>query len=159
MQKEPNSLLRLATAARENPNQPKVLDERQEAFLEWLLLPESMRTPPTMEAYHEVHDISYPTLKRWKTLPHFRAAYEKRVKDQIASPERVEEATRLAYQRGVVDGDIKWATLWAQMAGLTKQESVVAKTGAEAIAALSDEELDALLHDSALAEQKRRQSS
>ena len=156
MQKEPNSLLRLADAAKQNPIQPKILTEQQEEWLDWLLLPEPMRTPPTMVLYAEVHDLSYATLKRWKSAPHFRAAYEKRIKEQIATPEKVEEATRLAYQRGIIDGDIKWATLWFQTAGLTKNEAVVAKTGAEAIADLSDEELQALLADSAKAEVKRR---
>jgi hypothetical protein len=155
---EKNSLLRLATAAQQNPIQPKILDERQEEFLDWLLLPEEMRVPRTMVDYGEVHDLSYATLKRWKQAPHFRATYEKRVKEQIATPERVEEATRLAYQRGILDGDIKWATLWAQMAGLTKQEPGIAKSGAEAIADLSDEELDALLADSARQEKKKRLS-
>lgn len=153
-----NSLLRLAQAAKEHTPAPKVLDEKQQEFLEWVLTPQTMRVPPTQTAYAEVHDVSLATLKRWKSLPHFREAYQRHVREEIATPERVEEATRLAYERGIIDGDIKWATLWAQMAGLTKIEPVVTQTRSEAIAEMSDEELQALVHSAAQAELERRKS-
>lgn len=155
------SLLRLEQAQKETVKGPKVLDERQEAFLEWILLPEVMRVPRTMEAYHEEHGISYATLKRWKALPQFRAAHERKVREGIATPERVESMAKAAYERGFGDGsldsgDIKWATLWAQMAGLTKTEPGLQKTGAESLADLTDDELAALARDSAIAEINRR---
>ena len=152
-----NSLLRLAEANKQLAV-PKVLDERQEAYLEWLLTPNPMRVPPTKQGYSEVHDISLASLKRWQNLPHFREAFQKTVREGIATPERVEEATRLAYERGILDGDIKWATLWAQMAGLTKTEPIVTQTRSEAIAEMSTEELEALVHQQATAELERRRS-
>lgn len=163
--REANSLLRLANAqARQPAPEPKVLDEKQELFLTWILVPESDRNPRTLVAYSELHDISLATLKRWRNLPHFRAAYEKWIKEHIATPERIQYATDYAYDMAYGGSlspaeAIKWANHWADLAGLKKIEPIVAKSASEALAELSDEELDALLHESALNEAKRRQSS
>ena len=139
---------------------PKVLDEKQEQLLDWLLLPPRMRVPSTKADMAEVLGISYPTLKRWVNLPHFKAAHRKRVEDGIATPERVEEATRTAFELGFTgsDPDHRWAQIYITMAGLGKAENGPKTTAADAVADLSDEELDALLFEAAAAEKKRRQA-
>lgn len=165
MQEKKNSLLRLADEQAKLPApEPRVLDERQEQLLAWVIAPESQRVPPTLTAYSELYDISLATLKRWRNLPHFRAAYEKYVKEHIASPERIQFATDYAYDMAYGGSlspaeAIKWANHYADLAGLKKIEPIVTKSAAEAIADLSDEELDALLFEAAATESKRRSSS
>ena len=137
----------------------KVLDERQESFLDWLLTPEVMREPRTMEGYSQESGVPYSTLKRWKGNTAFRAAYDKKVRSDIANPERVQRMADMAYERASDPNNrdnIKWAALWAQMAGLTKVEPGLQKTGTEALADLTDEELKAVLAEAAQGEARRR---
>jgi hypothetical protein len=136
---------------------PKVLDEKQEDYLAWLMLPRNMREPATKAQLAEVLGTTVSSLKRWDQLPHFKEAYRKLVSESIATPERVIEAANVAWEMGFgPNRDIKWATLFAQMGGLTKVDAALKPSAAEAVADLSDEELDALLFDAAAAEKARR---
>jgi diphthamide synthase (EF-2-diphthine--ammonia ligase) len=122
-----------------------------------------MRDPSTKQQYTEQHGVSYSALKRWEKLPHFRAAYDKFVRDNIATPERVQFATdyafRMAYESELPsDQAIKWANHYADLAGLKKTEPMLQKSAAEAMQELSDEELEALMFEAAAAEAKRRKS-
>lgn len=144
-----------------------VLDPRQEAYLEWLLIPSNMRetmgVPATKEAYSEGIHVSTETLRRWEKAPHFREARMKAIAEGIATPEKVEEATSRAYQLGFygdpalgVKPQAAYAQLWAQIAGLTQQAASHEPTAADRVASMSDAELAALAAQGASSELERR---
>jgi DNA-binding transcriptional regulator YiaG len=149
------------------PQQAAVLDPRQEAFLEWLLIPANMREAmgvlPTKAEYAKSIGVSDETLRRWERLPHFREARMKAIAEGIATPEKVEEATSRAYMLGFF-GDpangVKpipaYAVLWAQIAGLTQQASLSEPSSADRVASMSDAELAALAASGARAELEHR---
>ena len=141
-----------------------VLDPRQEAFLEWLLIPKNMRSSmgvaASKEAYALEIGVAAETLRRWEGLPHFREARMKAVAEGIATPEKVETATERCYYLGfLAEKPVPaYAMLWAQIAGLTQQAPVSSPTSSDRLAAMTDEELAALAAQGAKAELVQRRS-
>ena len=53
-----------------------IIDERQEKYLNWLLVPAPMRVPSTTEAYAKENGMDTSTLRRWMKKPVFKNEWQ-----------------------------------------------------------------------------------
>ena len=90
-----------------------ILDERQEKFLNWLLVPQSHRVPSSQEKYAIQEGVDETTLRRWKKKPMFKMEWERRVTDLQQSPERTQKILDSLYARAL-EGDNNSAKLYLQ---------------------------------------------
>jgi hypothetical protein len=134
-----------------------ILDERQEKYLNWLLVPATYRQPATQEAYAKAENIDSTTLRRWQKKPHFKAEWQKRVEDLQGSPERTQKLLDEIYQRAL-GGDNKAAQLYLQATNrLAPQQVNITHT--QSLAEISDSDLEDLIASVAGAEKSARLES
>jgi hypothetical protein len=137
-----------------NGNKFTALDERQEAYLEWLLCPQRLRKPPTQEAYAKDVGVDTTTLRRWQKRPAFASQWKKRVEELQGSPERTQTLLDNLYERAM-DGDTKSAQLYLQATNRLSPQQVNVTT-TTTTSELSDSELDDLLKSLVVNEKSER---
>ncbi len=130
------------------------LDERQEKYLNWLLVPQGYRTPPTQEAYAKVEGVDPVTLRRWQKKPHFKAEWEKRVQELQGSPERTQKLLDEIYNRAL-QGDNKAAQLYLQATNRLAPQTVNINH-TQSLSEISDKDLEELIASVARTEQASR---
>ena len=119
------------------------LDHRQEKYLQWLMVPASLREPASKNAYAAANGLDSSTLRRWEKKAAFKAEWEKRVAELQGSPERTQRLLDSLYEAGL-NGDNKAAQLYLQATNrLAPTQIKVEHT--KVISELSDAELDALI--------------
>lgn len=134
-----------------------ILDERQEKYLNWLLVPSGHRIPKTQDAYAKEENIDVTTLRRWQKKPHFKAEWQKRVEELQGSPERTQKLLDEIYQRAL-GGDNKAAQLYLQATNrLAPQQVNITHT--QSLAEISDKDLEDLIASVASAEKSARLES
>lgn len=134
-----------------------ILDERQEKYLNWLLVPAPHRNPKSQEAYAREEGIDVTTLRRWQKKPHFKAEWQKRVDELQGSPERTQKLLDEIYQRAL-GGDNKAAQLYLQATNrLAPQQVNITHT--QSLAEISDKDLEDLIASVASAEKAARLDS
>ena len=134
-----------------------ILDERQEKYLNWLLVPSGYRKPATQEAYAKAEGIDVTTLRRWQKKPHFKAEWQKRVEELQGSPERTQKLLDEIYQRAL-GGDNKAAQLYLQATNrLAPQQVNITHT--QSLAEISDKDLEDLIAGAARTERNARLES
>ena len=133
------------------------IDERQEKYLNWLVVPSPMRQPPTQEAYAKQEGVDSATLRRWQKKPYFKQEWQKRVEDLQGSPERTQKLMDTIYQRAL-GGDNKAAQLYLQATNkLAPQQVNITHT--QPLNEISDKDLEELIASVAGAEQIARLES
>lgn len=130
------------------------LDERQEKYLNWLLVPAPMREPKTQEAYAVIEGVDTTTLRRWQKKPHFKAEWQKRVEELQGSPERTQKLLDTIYQRAL-GGDNKAAQLYLQATNRLAPTQVNV-THTQSLAEISDSDLEDLIAGAARTERDAR---
>ncbi|WP_396189686.1 phBC6A51 family helix-turn-helix protein [Flavobacterium sp.] len=130
------------------------LDERQEKYLNWLLVPQGYRTPPTQEAYAKAEGVDPATLRRWQKKPHFKSEWEKRVQELQGSPERTQKLLDEIYERAL-KGDNKAAQLYLQATNRLAPQTVNINH-TQSLAEISDKDLEELIAGVARTEQASR---
>lgn len=130
------------------------LDERQEKYLNWLLVPAPMREPKTQEAYAAQEGVDSTTLRRWQKKPHFKAEWQKRVEELQGSPERTQKLLDTIYQRAL-GGDNKAAQLYLQATNRLAPTQVNV-THTQSLAEISDADLEDLIASAAKTERNAR---
>lgn len=134
-----------------------ILDERQETYLNWLLMPQGYRQPSSKTAYAKAHGIDETTLRRWEKKPHFKAEWQKRVEDLQGSPERTQKLLDEIYQRAL-GGDNKAAQLYLQATNrLAPTQVQIQHT--QSLAEISDKDLEELIASVATQEKTAREES
>lgn len=134
-----------------------VLDERQEAYLEWLCTAPQLREPASKAKYAQQFHVHETTLRRWEKLEPFRRLWRERVDALQGSPERTQELLDTLYRRAV-EGDVKSAQLWLQATNRLQPSQVKVEVSGSA-RELSDSELDELIAMSAAREKLGRERS
>lgn len=134
-----------------------ILDERQEKYLNWLLVPAPHRTPKSQEAYAKEEGVDVTTLRRWQKKPHFKQEWQKRVEELQGSPERTQKLLDEIYQRAL-GGDNKAAQLYLQATNrLAPQQVNITHT--QSLAEISDSDLEDLIASVARNEKAARLES
>lgn len=134
-----------------------ILDERQEKYLNWLIVPAPHRQPATQEAYAKAENIDTTTLRRWQKKPHFKAEWQRRVEELQGSPERTQKLMDEIYARAIA-GDNKAAQLYLQATNkLAPQQVNITHT--QSLAEISDKDLEDLIASVATAEKSARLES
>lgn len=131
-----------------------ILDERQEKYLGWLMVPASMRSPKSKEAYAREAGVDVTTLRRWEKKPHFKAEWQKRVEELQGSPERTQSLLDEIYRRAM-EGDNKAAQLYLQATNRLAPAQVQV-THTQSLAEISDKDLEDLIASVATAERSAR---
>lgn len=134
-----------------------ILDERQEKYLNWLLVPAPHRIPKSQEAYAKEEGVDVTTLRRWQKKPHFKQEWQKRVEELQGSPERTQKLLDEIYQRAL-GGDNKAAQLYLQATNrLAPQQVNITHT--QSLAEISDSDLEDLIASVARNEKAARLES
>lgn len=134
-------------------------DARKVRFLEWLTTPEGERRPQQVKELAAELDVTDRTLRNWRCDAKFRAVWEKRSKDVIGDPARVERIL-LEIERGIFDREESLASrtraaelFMKAVDGIRPAKVDEAKRAA---AELSTAELEALVAEQAQLELARR---
>lgn len=134
-----------------------ILDERQEKYLNWLLVPQGHRTPSSKTAYAKANGVDETTLRRWEKKPHFKAEWQRRVDDLQGSPERTQKLLDEIYARAL-SGDNKAAQLYLQATNrLAPTQVNIQHT--QSLAEISDKDLEDLIASVAAQEKISREES
>lgn len=131
-----------------------ILDERQEKFLNWLLVPQSHRVPTSQEKYAEFVGVDETTLRRWKKKPMFKMEWERRVADLQQSPERTQKILDSLYARAL-EGDNNSAKLYLQATNRLAPTQLHVEHSQKP-SEITDAELDALIASVAQSEVESR---
>lgn len=132
----------------------RILDERQEKYLNWLLVPAPMRVPANKTLYGKENGVDDTTLRRWEKKPHFKNEWQKRMEELQGSPERTQKLLDTIYDRAL-NGDNKAAQLYLQATNkLAPQQVNITHT--QSLAEISDKELEELIASVASAEKAAR---
>lgn len=130
-----------------------LLDQRQIAYIEWLVTPSTERNPRTQSDFAKSVGVDPTTLRRWEKKPHFKQEWDRRVSEIQGSPERTQRLLDALYAKAL-GGDNRAAQLYLQATNrLVPQVTINQSTSA---AELSDEDLDRLLASMAERESSRR---
>jgi hypothetical protein len=130
------------------------LDERQLAYIEWLVCPRPERNPPTQQEFAAQLGVTPQSLAKWRQHPSFKATWDARVDQLAGSPERAQAVYDAIFQRAV-EGDVRAAELFLKASGRLQPPTVTVTTSNPA-ADLSDDELESLIVQAAKAEHGRR---
>jgi hypothetical protein len=130
------------------------LDERQEKYLNWLVVPEGHRQPATKTAYAKINNVDETTLRRWEKKPHFKGEWQKRVEELQGSPERTQQLLDEIYRRAM-GGDNKAAQLYLQATNRLAPTQVNV-THQQSLSEISDKDLEDLISATARAERDSR---
>jgi hypothetical protein len=133
----------------------KYLDERQEKYLNWLVVPAPMREPASKEAYARENQIDVTTLRRWEKKPYFKSEWQRRVEDLQGSPERTQKLLDTIYQRAL-DGDNKAAHLYLQATNRLAPTQITVEHSNKPAKELTDAELEELISGIATREKDAR---
>ena len=89
----------------------RVMPERQDKFLEWML--SDPRLPATQHEWAEENGVHKDSLRRWKRDPKFIAEWEERARQKNISVDRVQSVVDALYNQAT-SGDVKAAQLYLQ---------------------------------------------
>jgi len=134
-----------------------ILDPKQEQYLNWLLVPQTMREPRTQEGIAKALGVDSSTLRRWQKKPAFMTEWKRRVEELQGSPERTQKLLDTIFERAL-QGDNKAAQLYLQATGRMAPTQVNVEHSTK-VAEISDEELDALIASVAAGEKAARAES
>lgn len=121
-----------------------LLNSDQEAYLEWLILPEHERTPRTKKEWAESRNYHPNTLLTWEKKKVFIERWKLGVEGQAQSPERTQKLLDALYSRGL-DGDTRSAELYLKATGNLKIQSQVDIRNQTSVKDVSDEELEKMI--------------
>lgn len=131
------------------------LTKNQQAYLEWLLLPEELRYPQTKKQWAELHEVHYNTPNNWEKIPLFKQLWEEGIKGISQSPERTQRLLDSLYNKGLA-GDVKAAQLYLTATGqMPKDQHLTIKH--ENTKDLTDQELENLIAQFAANEKANRE--
>lgn len=132
-----------------------VLDERQEKYLNWLLVPQSLRVPRSQELWAKENGVGDAgTLRRWQRKPYFKSEWQRRVEELQGSPERTQKLLDTIYNRAL-EGDNKAAHLYLQATNRLAPTQVNVEHS-QKLNDISDSELEELIESVALGEKFSR---
>lgn len=80
-------------------------------YVEWLVIPESMRQPATKQAWADEHGVNRRTLNEWERDDRVKWAIRDRADALNMSPERVQEVMNALYRKAA-SGDVQAAKLY-----------------------------------------------
>lgn len=115
------------------------LDDKETAFLEWLLMPEHEREPATKTALASQLGVSVSTLQRWEKHEHFEAEYNRRWRQLRGGPEKVKAVVDKLWEKAV-SGDNTAMKLYLEWAKEFRQKESEVPEDPD-LRSLSDEEL------------------
>lgn len=131
---------------------------KRERYMEWLLTPKDERQPPTKAAMARELERSEKTLRDWEQMPEFRAEWEKRAREVMGGPERLKAVADAMYAQAL-DADsrkqVQAAKMFAELIGAHSPPPLKVEATLS-LSALSDEELDALIAQTASAVRESR---
>ena len=73
------------------------LNEREEHYLNWLLVPPADRWPVSQQKYCDEYKVDPTTVRRWQKKPAFIKEWERRVEELQGSPERTQRLLSLIH--------------------------------------------------------------
>lgn len=121
-----------------------VMPPLQSDFLDWLLSLESEREHRTMKAWADAHGVNPSTLGAWKKDRRFRAEWERRADAKNISVDRIQNVMNTIYE-AAANGDVQAAKLYLQEIQKVRPPKMVEED--EDLAAMSDDDLDALIRE------------
>lgn len=130
------------------------LNEKQLAYLDWLVTAPELRVPSSKEKYAQATNTAPKTLRAWEKLPMFKDAWTKAVDALVGSPERTQVLLDRLYSAAMT-GDTKSAQLYFQVTGKMSPSTVMVSRERASVD-LTDAELDELIAVRASAEKKLR---
>lgn len=132
------------------------LTERQQHYLDWLLVAPTERIPTSKKAYaDEILQMNVKVLRRWEKKEIFLNEWKRRAEELQGSPERTQVLLDSLYAKGVA-GDTKAAQLYMQATNRIAPPSLNL-TSTRRTADLSDSELDELIAQIAVHEKSKRE--
>lgn len=132
----------------------RVLNSKQEAYLEWLCTAPSERQPVSKRKFAEAFSVAPQTLRNWEKNAAFREEWRSRVDEVQGSPEKTHSLLESLFARAM-DGDMKAADLYLRATNRMVPQPIRVETE-HRVAELSDEELDALIGVAAVRERDAR---
>jgi hypothetical protein len=124
-----------------------ISDWRKQRFLEWLCTIVDDRKPKLMEDLAKELSLSRRTLTTWKVDPEFAAAWERKYRASIGSPERAQAVMETLYKTATDEDDpkhVQAAKQYLEAIDAIKPQRVdVHVTGSAKD--LTDEDLDRIL--------------
>ncbi len=137
-----------------------VSDFRKQAYLEWLTTPPKERDPSSEVKFCETIGVTRKTLLNWRDDKEFVEAWEKKYLKTIGDPSKKQQIMAVLYKTAT-DGDdpkhVQAAKQYFEIEGSLQPAKVkVEVTGAAKD--LSNEDLDKLLAELAVAEKDHRAS-
>lgn len=120
------------------------LTKDQEAYLEWLILPEHERNPKTKKEFGELIGVHANSLMRWEKGKVFRERWKLGVEGLTQSPERTQKLLDALYNKGL-DGDTKSAELYLKATGNLKVQQQIDIRNQSSVKDVSDEELEKMI--------------
>lgn len=141
--------------------QRRELNEKQVAFAVWAAMPDTIRSPKTIEEFCEVIGVTRQTAWRWEKDPRVIEAVRFIVLQNAGSPDRVGQILDMLYEDALSKRDLRKAELWLKSTGVLTQftrpsgllEYVESEAGS--FADFSVEELERLRQSAAAAEAER----
>lgn len=131
------------------------IDETQAEYIEWLVTPKDEREPATHGAWADQHDLSYETLRRWRTKTrYFIEAWNKRLEEEHLAPEKIGGMMQRLGSIAQTGGDreaVAAIKLYMEIVGKMAPKKLDIEAGPKA-RQMSDEEL--MLAAAAMEEQK-----
>lgn len=135
----------------------RVLNVKQEAYLEWLCTAPSERLPESKKKFAVAFSVAPQTLRNWEKNAAFREEWRSRVDDVQGSPEKTHSLLESLYARAM-DGDMKAADLYLRATNRMVPQPIRVETE-HRVSELSDAELDALIGSAAVRERDSRVST
>jgi hypothetical protein len=133
------------------------LNEREEHYLNWLLVPPADRWPASQQKYCDEYGVDPTTVRRWQKKPAFVKEWERRVEELQGSPERTQRLYDALYEKAI-GGDVRAAKLYLEATHRLTPAVPVSSQAAKNMAELSDDELDQLIGQLAEREKRSRQN-
>ena len=121
-----------------------LLNSDQEAYLEWLILPEYERNPKTKRAWAEQHGYHWNTVSAWEKKKAFVERWRLGVEGLAQSPERTQRLLDALYSKGL-DGDTKSAELYLKATGTLKNQTQIDVRSTTSVKDITDDELEKMI--------------
>lgn len=134
-------------------------DSRKVRLLEWLTTPPSERSPDSMNKLADELGVTARSLRNWRSEPTFRALWEKRAKEIVGEPDKVQRLLEGIYEGATnpeetLASRVRAADLYLRAVDGIRPPAVDA--AAKAAHEMSDAELEALIAQEAQKEKARR---
>lgn len=123
---------------------PTLADPREETFLNWLLTPESERTPRTKKELAEQIGVHPSTLTTWRRNYHFAAEYDRRWRELAGDGEKAEAVVNKLHEKAL-NGDVRSMDLWLKWRGEFHKAESGSSEDFDDLRELSDDDLIRLL--------------